>query len=73
VREILEFTRASAILVTHDVEDALALADRVLVLAGVPAEITFTGTVGETATRAAILAALGVAEHDGRARRIVTH
>jgi sulfonate transport system ATP-binding protein len=73
VREILEFTRASAILVTHDVEDALALADRVLVLAGVPAEVTFTGTVGETATRAAILAALGVAEHEGRARRIVTH
>jgi len=73
VREILEFTRASAILVTHDVEDALALADRVLVLAGVPAEVTFTGTVGETATRAAILAALGVAEHDGRARRIGIH
>jgi sulfonate transport system ATP-binding protein len=62
VREILEFTRASAILVTHDVDDALALADRVLVLAGSPAEIAFTGTAGETATRAAILDALGVAE-----------
>ena len=62
VREILEFTRASAILVTHDVDDALALADRVVVLAGSPAEITFSGLVGETASRAAILEALGVAE-----------
>ena len=69
VREILEFTRASAILVTHDVEDALALADRVVVLAGSPAEIVFSGTVGENATRAAILGALGVAEHGGHARR----
>ncbi|HYW54768.1 MAG TPA: ABC transporter ATP-binding protein [Candidatus Elarobacter sp.] len=62
VREILEFTRASAVLVTHDVDDALALADRVIVLAGTPAEIAFTGLVGETATRAAVLDALGVAE-----------
>jgi sulfonate transport system ATP-binding protein len=69
VREILEFTKASAILVTHDVEDALALADRVIVLAGAPAEAVFTGTVGEDATRAAILGALGVTEHDGHARR----
>ncbi|BDE06556.1 aliphatic sulfonates import ATP-binding protein SsuB [Vulcanimicrobium alpinum] len=69
VREILEFTRASAILVTHDVEDALALADRVIVLAGSPAEIAFTGAVGADATRAAILAALGVVEREGHARR----
>ncbi len=69
VREILEFTKASAILVTHDVEDALALADRVIVLAGAPAEVVFTGTVGEDATRAAILGALGVSEHGGQARR----
>ena len=62
VREILEFTRASAIQVTHDVDDALALADRVVVLAGSPAEITFTAQVGETATRGAILDALGVVE-----------
>jgi sulfonate transport system ATP-binding protein len=60
VREILTLTRASAILVTHDVDDALALAERVIVLAGSPAEIAFTGTVGETATRAAILDSLGV-------------
>ena len=60
VREILEFTKASAILVTHDVDDALALADRVLVLAGSPACIAFEGTVGEGASRAAILDALGV-------------
>jgi sulfonate transport system ATP-binding protein len=69
VREILEFTRASAILVTHDVEDALALGDRVIVLAGSPAEIVFSGTVGENATRAAILGALGVSEQGGHARR----
>ncbi|MEA2719057.1 MAG: sulfonate transport system ATP-binding protein [Candidatus Eremiobacteraeota bacterium] len=62
VREILEFTRASAILVTHDVDDALALADRVVVLAGTPAEIVFHGVVGDDATRAAILDALGVAD-----------
>ena len=69
VREILEFTRAGAILVTHDVDDALALADRVIVLAGSPAEIVFSGTVGETATRTAILAALGVNEHGLHGRR----
>jgi ABC-type nitrate/sulfonate/bicarbonate transport system ATPase subunit len=72
VREILEFTKASAILVTHDVEDALVLADRVIVLAGAPAEVVFTGTVGEDATRAAILGALGVSEHGGQARRTQT-
>ena len=54
---------------THDVEDALVLADRVFVLAGSPAEVVFTGTVGEEATRAAILGALGVSEHGGQARR----
>jgi sulfonate transport system ATP-binding protein len=68
VREILALTRASAILVTHDVDDALALADRVLVLAGAPAEIRFSGIVGETATRAAILDALGVPATNGRIR-----
>jgi sulfonate transport system ATP-binding protein len=69
VREILEFTQAGAILVTHDVDDALTLAGRVIVLAGSPAEIVFSGTVGETATRTAILAALGVTEHGLHARR----
>ena len=68
VREILEFTRASAILVTHDVDDALALADRAIVLAGSPAEIAFAGTVGKTATRAAILDALGVPAGGGLLR-----
>jgi sulfonate transport system ATP-binding protein len=68
VNEILALTRASAIVVTHDVDDALALADRVIVLAGSPAEVTFTGCVGETATRAAILDALGVAEAGGQRR-----
>lgn len=63
VGEILTLTRAAAILVTHDVEDALALADRVVVLAGPPATVRFSGIVGETATRGAILNALGVAPH----------
>jgi len=69
VREILEFTRAGAILVTHDVDDALALADRIIVLAGSPAEIVFTGTVGENATRTAVLGALGVSDQGLHARR----
>ncbi len=68
VHEILTLTRASAILVTHDVDDALAIADRVIVLAGSPAEVAFTGNVGETATRSAILDALGVIENGGHAR-----
>jgi len=65
LHEILKLTRASAILVTHDVDDALAIADRVIVLAGAPAEIAFSGTVGETAGRQAILDALGVHEPAG--------
>jgi sulfonate transport system ATP-binding protein len=68
VHEILILTRASAILVTHDVDDALAIADRVIVLAGSPAEVAFTGNVGETATRGAILDALGVVESAANAR-----
>ena len=55
VPEILKFTRASAIVVTRDVDDALALADRVVGLTGLPAAIAVTGTVGENATRSASL------------------
>ena len=66
VNEILALTRASAILVTHAVDDALTLADRVIVLSGSPADVTFTGVVGETATREAILDALGVFESVGQ-------
>ncbi len=69
VREILTFARASAILVTHDVDDALALADRVVVLAGTPAEVAFTGAIGDGATREAILHALGVRENHARGAR----
>jgi len=71
--EILTFARASAILVTHDVDDALAIADRALVLAGSPAEIAFAGTVGAEATRATILAALGVPAEGERGRRRLQH
>jgi len=48
--------------VTLAVDDALPLADRVVVLAGTPSEIAFTGVVGADATRAAIFNALGVAD-----------
>jgi sulfonate transport system ATP-binding protein len=71
VHEILTFARASAILVTHDVDDALALADRVIVLAGSPAEIVFAGRIGEDATRSAILNALGVPAEPERGERLV--
>lgn len=67
VREILALTRASAIMVTHDVDDALAVADRVVVLAGSPARVAFVGSVGEGATRVAILDALGVIDPSRRA------
>ena len=72
VREILALTRASAIVVTHDVDDALALADRVVVLAGSPAGVAFTGVVGEGATRGAILDALGVVDPARRTMHGVT-
>jgi len=73
LNEILTFARASAILVTHDVDDALAIADRVIVLAGSPAEIAFTGTIGGDATREAILAALGVPAEMERGKRRIQH
>jgi sulfonate transport system ATP-binding protein len=60
VRGVLDRTGAASILVTHDVDDALALAERVIVLAGSPAQVVYTGRVGEDATRETILAALGV-------------
>jgi sulfonate transport system ATP-binding protein len=99
VHEILSFARASAIIVTHDVDDALALADRAIVLAGSPAELVYTATIarsatgtighsaigtsarsvipsdvegqppGVVATRAAILAALGVQTEPERGER----
>jgi sulfonate transport system ATP-binding protein len=73
LNEILTFARASAILVTHDVDDALAIADRVIVLAGSPAEIAFAGTIGGDATREAILAALGVPAEMERGKRRIQH
>jgi sulfonate transport system ATP-binding protein len=59
VREILAMTRASAILVTHDVDDAFALADRIVVLGGAPAEIVYAARA-DAASRADVLHALGV-------------
>jgi ABC-type nitrate/sulfonate/bicarbonate transport system ATPase subunit len=60
VREILTLTRASAILVTHDVDDAFALGERIVVLGGSPAEIVYDERVDGAARRGAVLAALGV-------------
>lgn len=42
VREIVRLTQATAIVVTHDVEEALYLADRIVVLGGQPARIVLS-------------------------------
>jgi len=49
--------KLTTVLVTHDQEEAVALASRVVVLAGVPAEVTFDALVSEN-TRAAVSASL---------------
>jgi sulfonate transport system ATP-binding protein len=56
LREIVEARGLSALLVTHDVDEAIALADRVLVLGGSPASII--ADLVEP-TRESILSALG--------------
>ncbi len=60
LRDLIAASGAAAILVTHDVDEALRLADRVLVLAGEPAAITFETSGAGSAQRIALLAALGV-------------
>ncbi|HZO92571.1 MAG TPA: ABC transporter ATP-binding protein [Candidatus Baltobacteraceae bacterium] len=67
VREILALTRASAILVTHDVEDAFALADRIVVLGGSPAEVVYAARA-DGANRSDVLRALGVGGGGAHAR-----
>jgi sulfonate transport system ATP-binding protein len=46
VLEIWQRTRITVLLVTHDLDEALYLSDRVLVMAGKPAALTDVITVG---------------------------
>jgi sulfonate transport system ATP-binding protein len=74
--EILTLTKAAAILVTHDVDEAIAVADRALVLEvhggriALDLAIAPAARAGDpeahAAQRAALLRALGVAEGDAR-------
>ena len=75
IARIARETRCTAVLVTHDVDEALYLADRVVVLASAPAETALEIVVPERARRsryadltherAQLLIALGV-ESPGR-------
>jgi sulfonate transport system ATP-binding protein len=79
--EILTLTRAAAILVTHDVDEAIAVADRAVVLeaqggqVALDLAISSSARAGEPEThaaqRAALLRALGVAEGDARRTAVV--
>ena len=73
---ILAVTRAAAVLVTHDVDEAIAVADRAVVLEAHDGRVALdlaiapNARAGEpeahAAQRAALLRALGVAEGDAR-------
>ena len=78
VAELWAMHRPAVLLVTHDVDEAVLLADRVLVLAEgritVTAEVPLPrprrrGDPGFQALRASLLAALGVSEDGGDAMR----
>jgi sulfonate transport system ATP-binding protein len=74
--QILSVTRAAAVLVTHDVDEAIAVADRAVVLeahggrVALDIAVSRDARAGEpeahAAQRAALLRALGVAEGDAR-------
>lgn len=49
--QILATVHATAVLVTHDIEEALFLADRILVLGGAPARVTLELTIPPAARR----------------------
>lgn len=51
IARIVSETRCTALLVTHDVDEALYLADRIVVLAGMPAEAALEIAVPERARR----------------------
>ncbi|MFJ6644411.1 ABC transporter ATP-binding protein [Streptomyces sp. NPDC091290] len=64
LRELWERHRPSVLLVTHDVDEAIALADRVLVLehGRIGLDVTIDRDTPPAAYRARLLAALGVTE-----------
>jgi ABC-type nitrate/sulfonate/bicarbonate transport system ATPase subunit len=72
IAEIVTRTQSTAVLVTHDVDEALFLADRIVVLVGSPARVALELSVPEyarrsrradvTSERVALLSALGVDE-----------
>jgi sulfonate transport system ATP-binding protein len=66
MREIVRATHATAIIVTHDVDEALYLADRVVVLGGHPAAVVAAQVRHGVPPidRAEIFRALGVARDD---------
>jgi ABC-type nitrate/sulfonate/bicarbonate transport system ATPase subunit len=78
IARIVRETACTAVLVTHDVAEALYLADRIVVLEGAPARGTLELTVPAhlrrsrqaelSAERIALLAALGVGETPGPGR-----
>ncbi|MGO4714119.1 ABC transporter ATP-binding protein [Bradyrhizobium sp. 2TAF24] len=64
VRELVARHRPGVLLVTHDVDEAIALADRILVMRDGRLAFEHRPAAGETeATRARLLAELGVARH----------
>jgi sulfonate transport system ATP-binding protein len=79
--QILSVTRAAAVLVTHDVDEAIAVADRAVVLEPHGGRIALDLAIlpgaraGEpeahAAQRAALLSALGVSEGDARRTAVV--
>ncbi len=78
---IVQRLGATAVLVTHDVDEALYLADRIIVLAGTPARVVLalevpleqrrSRTADTAAQRIALLGALGVSGIERDPRRVV--
>lgn len=66
LRAIIEQKGLTSLIVTHDVDEAVALADRVIVLGGSPATVTAQITSAE---RDAVLDALGFREERRRTSR----
>ncbi len=68
LRRLISAMGTAAVLVTHDVDEALFLADRVIVLAGEPATVRLE-VVAEPELRTVLLAALGVEAEVSEGRR----
>ncbi|MEV0316267.1 ATP-binding cassette domain-containing protein [Nonomuraea fuscirosea] len=82
LRRLYEQHRPSVLLVTHDVDEAIALADRVLVLEDgrIATEQRFDGGASHAELRTVLLRALGVidddhdpADHDATSRDATAH